>query len=111
MRRYDPRWLIVTLANLGLWWLVCLANHYLAQVDLPLIGSVAEQLAPEAAEVIDDDTGLEDAIEQHNQALLDNFVLNEAARIQGISSSQAIREYEEAGLVDDDNGGGTNSSA
>ena len=38
MRRYDPRWLIVTLANLGLWWLVCLANHYLAQVDLPLIG-------------------------------------------------------------------------
>ena len=38
MRRYDLRWLVVTLANLVLWWLVCLANHYLANVDLPLIG-------------------------------------------------------------------------
>lgn len=38
MRRYDPRWLIVTLANLLLWWLLGLANHYLAAVDLWFIG-------------------------------------------------------------------------
>jgi len=30
MRRYDPRWLIVTSANLLLWWLTGLANHYVA---------------------------------------------------------------------------------
>jgi rod shape-determining protein MreD len=30
MRRYDPRWLIVFAANLLLWWLVGLVNHYLA---------------------------------------------------------------------------------
>jgi hypothetical protein len=30
MRRYDPRWLIVTLANLVLWWLNGLLNHYVA---------------------------------------------------------------------------------
>ena len=30
MRRYDPRWLIVFAANLLLWWLVGLANNYLA---------------------------------------------------------------------------------
>lgn len=30
MRRYDPRWLIVTLANLLLSWLTGLLNHYLA---------------------------------------------------------------------------------
>ncbi len=30
MRRYDPRWIIVTLANLLLWWLTGLANHYVA---------------------------------------------------------------------------------
>ncbi len=30
MRRYDPRWLIVFLANLLLWWMVGIANHYLA---------------------------------------------------------------------------------
>ena len=30
MRRSDPRWLIVTLANLLLWWLTGLLNHYLA---------------------------------------------------------------------------------
>jgi rod shape-determining protein MreD len=30
MRKFDPRWLIVVLANLLLWWLVGLANHYLA---------------------------------------------------------------------------------
>ena len=30
MRRYDPRWLIVFLANLLLWWLAGLANHFLA---------------------------------------------------------------------------------
>jgi hypothetical protein len=29
MPRHDYRWLIVTLANLVLWWLVGLANHYL----------------------------------------------------------------------------------
>src|SRR6185369_183981 len=34
MRRYDPRWLIVTLANLLLWWLVGLTNHYLAVINL-----------------------------------------------------------------------------
>ena len=38
MPRHDYRWLIVTLANLVLWWLVGLANHYLARVNLPLIG-------------------------------------------------------------------------
>ena len=30
MRKYDPRWLIIFLANLLLWWLVGLANNYLA---------------------------------------------------------------------------------
>jgi len=30
MRRRDPRWLVVFLANLLLWWLVGLANNYLA---------------------------------------------------------------------------------
>ena len=29
MRRVDPRWLIVLLANLLLWWMVGTANHYL----------------------------------------------------------------------------------
>ncbi len=38
MRRYDPRWLIVTLANLLLWWLTGLANHYLAAFHVPLLG-------------------------------------------------------------------------
>ena len=31
MRRVDPRWFIVLLANLLLWWLVGTANHYLSQ--------------------------------------------------------------------------------
>lgn len=30
MRRFDPRWLIVTAANLLLWWLTGLLNHYVA---------------------------------------------------------------------------------
>ncbi len=38
MRRYDPRWAIVTLANLLLWWLTGLANHYLAVFHVPLLG-------------------------------------------------------------------------
>lgn len=41
MRRYDPRWLIVTLANLLLWWLTGLANHYFAVFHLPLIGDAS----------------------------------------------------------------------
>lgn len=36
MRRYDPRWLIVTLANLLLWWLTGLFNHYLAGLSVHL---------------------------------------------------------------------------
>ncbi|HWA27267.1 MAG TPA: hypothetical protein VG734_16560 [Lacunisphaera sp.] len=36
MRRYDPRWLIVTLANLLLWWLTGLANHYIAGLAVHL---------------------------------------------------------------------------
>ena len=36
MRRYDPRWFIVFLANLVLWWLAGLANHYLAGVAVHL---------------------------------------------------------------------------
>jgi len=36
MRRYDPRWLIVTLANLLLGWLVGLLNHYLAGLAVNL---------------------------------------------------------------------------
>ncbi len=36
MHRYDPRWLIVFLANLVLWWLAGLANHYLAGVAVHL---------------------------------------------------------------------------
>ncbi|HKB57920.1 MAG TPA: hypothetical protein VKC51_10040 [Lacunisphaera sp.] len=36
MRRYDPRWLIVFLANLVLWWLAGLANHYLANAAVHL---------------------------------------------------------------------------
>jgi hypothetical protein len=34
MRRYDPRWLIVFGANLLLWWLLGLVNHYLAGISL-----------------------------------------------------------------------------
>lgn len=34
--RTDPRWLIVTLANLLLWWLTGLTNHYLASLALHL---------------------------------------------------------------------------
>jgi rod shape-determining protein MreD len=30
MRKFDPRWLIVLLANLLLWWLTGLANNYLS---------------------------------------------------------------------------------
>jgi len=36
MRRYDPRWVIVTLANLLLWWLACLTNHYIANLAVHL---------------------------------------------------------------------------
>jgi rod shape-determining protein MreD len=36
MRKYDPRWLIVTAANLLLWWLVGLTNHYLADTAVHL---------------------------------------------------------------------------
>jgi rod shape-determining protein MreD len=36
MRKYDPRWLIVFAANLLLWWLVGLANNYLAASALHL---------------------------------------------------------------------------
>ena len=36
MRKYDPRWLLVFLANLVLWWLAGLANHYLANSALHL---------------------------------------------------------------------------
>ena len=36
MRRYDLRWLVVTLANLLLWWLVGLANQYLAGLGVYL---------------------------------------------------------------------------
>lgn len=36
MRRYDPRWLIVTLANLLLWWLTGLLNHYIAGLSVHL---------------------------------------------------------------------------
>jgi hypothetical protein len=36
MRRYDPRWLIVTLSNLLLCWLAGLANHYLAGLAVHL---------------------------------------------------------------------------
>jgi hypothetical protein len=81
-------------------------------VDLPLIG-LLPYIPPVAQpeETNESDDGLEDAIEQHNQALLDNFVLSEAARIERTSSSQAIREYEEAGLIDEPTGGGTNGNA
>jgi rod shape-determining protein MreD len=36
MRRYDPRWLIVTVANLLLWWLTGVLNHYLAGLAVHL---------------------------------------------------------------------------
>lgn len=36
MRRQDPRWLLVFAANLLLWWLVGLANDYLARFSLHL---------------------------------------------------------------------------
>ncbi|MSU46219.1 MAG: hypothetical protein EXS42_03620 [Lacunisphaera sp.] len=36
MRKHDPRWLLVFLANLVLWWLAGLANHYLANSALHL---------------------------------------------------------------------------
>ena len=34
MRKHDPRWLIVTAANLLLWWLVGLTNHYVADAGV-----------------------------------------------------------------------------
>jgi rod shape-determining protein MreD len=36
MRKYDPRWLLVFLANFLLWWLVGLLNHHLAGTTLHL---------------------------------------------------------------------------
>lgn len=36
MRKYDPRWAIVAGANLLLWWLVGLANNYLADFAVHL---------------------------------------------------------------------------
>lgn len=44
MRKYDPRWLIVLLANLLLAWLAGLANHRLAQFSLPGLDYVSLHL-------------------------------------------------------------------
>lgn len=44
MPRHDFRWLIVFVANLVLWTLIGLANHYLSHFSLPLIGSVTLHL-------------------------------------------------------------------
>lgn len=44
MRRLDPRWLIVFLANLLLCWLTGLANHYLSRFSLPGIPYISIHL-------------------------------------------------------------------
>ena len=41
MRRTDPRWLIVTLANLLLWWLTGLLNNYASQFSFLWIDHVS----------------------------------------------------------------------
>lgn len=74
-----------------------LAVDHLCWPDLPKLASSSVH----QASVVRDEA----------DAALDAFVLAEAARIERISSSQAIREYEEAGLVDEPTGGGSNNSA
>lgn len=78
-------------------------------VDLPLIGALA-YLPPvqQPAETNEDDTGLEDEILRHNQHLIDTFVTDEVERLSETGSGRALLEYEQAGLTDDDNGGGSN---
>ena len=64
MRRYDPRWLIVTLANLLLWWLTGLANHYVADLSVHfylgglLIAYAALRLNPQQGLIATGLTGL-----------------------------------------------------
>lgn len=71
-------------------------------VDLPLIGALPYQPpVPQPAPTVETDDGLEEAIAAHNQALIDEFTASEAARIGEQGSGSALREYEEAGLVDD----------
>ena len=64
MRRYDPRWLIVTLANVLLWWLTGLANHYVAGFAVHfylgglLIAYAALRLDPKSGLIVTVLTGL-----------------------------------------------------
>lgn len=44
MRKHDPRWLIVLLANLLLWWLAGLANSYLGRFSFLWIDYVSVHL-------------------------------------------------------------------
>ncbi|HEY8995404.1 MAG TPA: hypothetical protein VIM71_12120 [Lacunisphaera sp.] len=44
MRRFDPRWLIVTLANVLLWWLVGLANNTLGSFSFLWIDQMSVHL-------------------------------------------------------------------
>ena len=44
MRRLDPRWFIVCLANLVLWWLVSTANHFLSHFSFLWIDPVSIHL-------------------------------------------------------------------
>jgi hypothetical protein len=44
MRRSDPRWLIVTLANLLLWWLLGLANNFLGNFSFLWLDYVSVHL-------------------------------------------------------------------
>ncbi len=74
-----------------------LAVDHLCWPDLPRIPSAAVSKASAARDEAD--------------AALDAFVLAEAARIEQTSSGQAIREYEEAGLVDEPTGGGSDGNA
>lgn len=84
-------------------------------VDLPLVGAVKHELIAQPADTHEDDDGLEELIAQHNQALFDEFTRAEFERVQeelNKGAAHALREYEEAGLTDDDtnNGGGDTNS-
>lgn len=74
-------------------------------VDLPTIGALPfHPPVPQPAETNEDDPGLEELILAHNQALLDDFVNGEVERLrdEGPTAGRSLREYEEAGLVDDE---------
>jgi lysozyme len=84
-------------------------------VDLPLIGAVKHELVPQPADTHESDDGLEELIAQHNKHLFDVFTRDQFERLieaPSLGGGRGVLEYEQAGLVDDnDTGGGSDSNA